>query len=196
MTILWTFYNLPRGNEYFEVKLTPSIGDYIFQFNLAVRAPDDSNWRIASKDFISGKQASGLRIEGLREHDLFLLVKDENGTKKRIKYKVDDYWIDEGDKVSTQRISKYRQYFISSLGISEEEMYCKALFEEYQDLKAKTCSVVGQDLKRGQSYKLPHINPQDLIKKKSLAKELVKRCKSYFKNKPDEWHNLEMDAQD
>ena len=79
----------------------------------------------------------------------------------------------------------------------EEQMYCKALFEEYQDLEAKTIPVVQNiNVRTGEVIKPQYINPQDLIRRKILAKELVKQCKGYFNDKFDEWHDLEIDSQD
>lgn len=198
MTIYWTFYNTPRSSEYFEAKLSPSIGDHIFQFNLAVHTPGDKNWMVASKNFMPGSQAGYLRVEGHRDQDLLLLVKDANGAERRIGHRVSDYWVDGGDIGTMQSIPDYRRHFITSLGISEEQMYCKALFEEYQELEAKTSPMV-QDIRRGGTIKIQPINnnnTQDLIRRKVLAKELVKLCKDYFNDKFDEWYNLELDAQD
>lgn len=200
MTTYWTFYNIPRGGEYFEAKLSPSIGDHIFQFNLAVHTPGDTTWVKASQNFVPGNHASNLRIEGHRNQDLLFLVKDENGTEKRIRHKVDDYWVDGGDIGTVQTVVDYRKYFTSLLKISEEQMYCKALFEEYQELEAKTSPVVqNMNIRTGEIIKPQYItqaSTQDLIRRKVLAKELIKQCKDYFDDKFDEWHNLELDAQE
>ena len=197
MTINWTFYNTPGGSEYFEARLSPSVGDHIFQFNLAIYTPGDTTWIKASQNFVPGNQASNLRIEGHRNQDLLLLIKDENGTEKKIKHTVEYYWVDGGDIGTSQSITDYRKHFASSLGISEEQMYCKALFEEYHDLEAKTSPVVQNiNIRTGEVIKPQYINPQDLIRRKILAKELVQQCKDYFNDKFDEWHNLELDAQE
>jgi len=82
---------------------------------------------------------------------------------------------------------------MESLDISEEHMYCKALYEEYKKLEVVT-HIETQILKRGQSYKVQYINYQDLMHRKILAKELAEHCKDYFKDKPGEWYEIEMDA--
>ena len=200
MTISWTFYNTPKENECFEAELNPSVGDHIFQFNLVVHASGSDVWSKASQDFAPGNQSGGLRIRGRRDQDLLLLIKDEKGTEKRIKYTVDNYWVDGGDVGTMQWVSNYRKHFVSSLGISEEQMYCRALFEEYHELEAKT-TLVAQDMniRTGEITKPHYItrtSTQDLIRRKIFAKELVKQCKDYFNDKFDEWHDLELDAKE
>ncbi len=66
---------------------------------------------------------------------------------------------------------------------------CEDLYREYREIEAIT-HIEAQALKRGQSYVAQYIKPDDLIKRKSLAKELVLNCELYFKNKPDEWFDL------
>ncbi len=195
MTIFWTFYNTPRNGEYFEAHLQTSTGDHIFQFNLAVHSRGDSNWIVASQDYVVGNEADRLRIRGLRGQDLLLLVRDSNGTEKRIRYSADMNWVDAGDIGTAQNIADYRKYFEDSLGLTEEQMYCKALYDEYLHLDAKTHIVV-RDYDPNVPIEGKHIEYQDLLRKKILAKELVNTCRDYFDDKPAEWHDLKLETRD
>lgn len=74
-------------------------------------------------------------------------------------------------------------------------MYCKALFDEYQYLEAKTAIIV-RDYDPNVPIEAKRIDPQDLMRRKILAKELATSCKEYFEDMPAEWHDIQLDAQD
>lgn len=193
MTITWIFNNNPE--EYFELRLDPSIADYIFSFNVGIRTPGDSNWLTASKEMVVGKDAVNLKIAGKRNQEALIIVRDRKGTEHGIKLSPAETWIEGGHIATTQQILEYREKFESSLGISKEEMYCMALLEEYQSLEATTHLVI-ENYKPGQKIHGQQINTQDLLRRKVLAKELVGKCENYFKNQPDQWYELEQDARD
>ncbi len=193
MTIFWTFLNTPRGKERFRVELQPSVGDHIFEFNLAVHRHGDSTW-VVLPNYVPGSEAHKLKISGQPGQDLLLLIKDQKGTEKRIRYSADVFWVDGGDIGTIQNIADYRKYFEESLGLSEEEMYCEALFDEYKKLEVAT-HAEAQDVKRGQPYNFYQINPQDLMRKKIIAKELLKQGRERFKGTPAEWFEIRKEAQ-
>jgi hypothetical protein len=67
------------------------------------------------------------------------------------------------------------------------------LYEEYKRLKIAT-HLEAQIGRRSQLYKIHYINPDDLMRRKDLAKELVKNYKEYFEGKPAEWFDLKLDV--
>lgn len=79
------------------------------------------------------------------------------------------------------------------MSIDENKERCETLYEEYKKLEATT-RLEAQILKPGQPYKVQYIKPEDLMRRKSLAKELVGKYKDYFKDKPGEWFDLESDV--
>ena len=79
--------------------------------------------------------------------------------------------------------------------MKNQTQYCENLYREYKKLEVAT-HIEAQILKRGQPYKIQHINPQDLMRRKILAKELVEHCKDYFEDKPGEWYDIKMDIRD
>lgn len=193
MTISWTFYNTPKGNEHFRAELQPSVGDHLFEFNLAVHQQGDSSWVILP-NYVPGNEAHKLRISGRPVQDLLLLIKDKNGTEKRLRYPANIFWVDGGDIGIVQNIADYRKYFEDSMGLSEQEMYCEALFDEYKKLKAAT-HMEAQIIKPGRPYKVYQINPQDLMRKKIIAKELLSQDRENFRGTPAEWFEIRKEAQ-
>lgn len=193
MIISWTFYNTPRGKEFFRAELQPSIGDHIFEFNLAVHCQGNSSW-VVLPNYVSGSEAHKLKINGQTGQDLIVLIKDQKGTEKRIRYSADVFWVDGGDIGIVQNIVDYKKYFEESLGLSEQEMYCEALFDEYKRLETAT-HIEAQVIKPGQSYKVNHINFQDLTLLKSVAKEIIKLGRENFKGTPSDWFEISKDAQ-
>lgn len=191
MTIYWTFYNL--GSKHFEAHLEPSVGDHIFSFNLGVHTPGDHMWGTASKHYVPGAQAHTLRIQGKPGQELILLIRDDKGTEKRATYNVDEYWSSDGDIVSMQSLLPYRKHYEISQGMSEQDMYCKALYKEYQVLDAKT-HIIAQDYHPGKKIEGKQVDYQDLMRKTVVAKEIVECCEEFFKDKPGEWHEIKNDA--
>ena len=194
MTIFWTFYNTPHGHRYFQSELQPSVGDHLFEFNLAVHRRGDST-RIMLPNYVPGNEAHKLKIKGQPGQDLLLLIKDQNGTEKRIRYSTDTFWVNGGDIGIVQNIADYRKYFEKSLGLSEEEMYYEVLFDEYKKLDVAT-HVEAQTIKRGQAYKIYPINLQDLLLKKAVAKEILKQGRECFRGTPAEWFKIRKDSRD
>jgi len=192
MTISWTFYNTPKGKEHFRAELQPSVGDHLFEFNLAVHKQGDSSWVILP-NYVSGNEANKLKINGQPGQDLLLLIKDKNGTEKRLRYPAHVFWVNGGDIGIVQNIADYRKYFEESMGLSEHEMYCEALFDEYKKLEATT-HMEAQTIKPGQPYKVYHINPQDLMRRKAVAKELINQGRDCFKGTPAEWFEVRKEA--
>lgn len=193
MTIFWTFFNTPRGKEHFRVELQPSVGDHLFEFNLAVHRHGDLTW-VVLPNYSPGSEAHKLKISGRQGQDLLLLIRDQKGTEKRIRYSADVFWVDGGDIGTVQNITDHRKYFEESLGLSEEEMYCEALFDEYKKLKVTT-HAEAQDVKRTQPYEFYQINPQDLMRMKNIAKELLKQGREYFKGTLAEWFEMRKEVQ-
>lgn len=72
------------------------------------------------------------------------------------------------------------------------ENHCQKLFEEYKKLEAST-HIEAQILKRGEPYKVNYIKPEELMRRKEVAQELVNSCKDFFKDKPAEWFDLQRD---
>src|SRR3989344_4155856 len=107
MTISWTFYNIPKGKEYFRVELQPSVGDYLFEFNLAAHRHGDPNWVILP-NYVPGNEAHKLGINGQPGQDLLLLIKDKNGTEKRLRYPANIFWVEGCDIGIVQSIADYR----------------------------------------------------------------------------------------
>lgn len=193
MTIFWTFINTPHGKEHFQAELQPSVGDHLFEFNLAVHRHGDSTWTVLPK-YVPGNEAHALKISGQPGQDLLLLIKDQNGTEKRLRYAADVFWVDGGDIGIVQNIADYRKYFEESLGLSEQEMYCEALFDEYKKLEVAT-HMEAQTIKPGQPYKFHRINLQDLARKKAVAKELTNQGRDCFRGTPSEWFKIRKDTQ-
>jgi len=193
MTISWIFYNTPKGKEYFRAELQPSIGDHLFEFNLAVHLKDDSSW-IVLPNYVSGNEAHALKISGQPGQDLVLLIKDKNGTEKRLRYPANIFWVYGDDIGIVQNIADYRKYFEESMGLSEQEMYCEALFDEYKKLEDAT-RMEAQIIKPGRPYKVYQINPQDLMRKKAVAKELINQGRDSFMGTPAEWFEIRKDVQ-
>lgn len=192
MTISWIFYNTPVGEKYFRAELQPSLSDHLFEFNLAVREQTGST-RAASSDYVPGNKVHGLKISGRPGEDLFFLIRDEKGTEKKIRYIPDIFWVSGGDIGVTHNIAEYRKYFEASMGLSEQEMYCEALFDEYKKLKIAT-HMEAQVNKPGQPYKTYHIDPQDFFRKNAVAKELLKQGRECFKGTPAEWFEIRKEA--
>lgn len=67
------------------------------------------------------------------------------------------------------------------------------LYAEYKKLKAST-RIEAQIGKPGQPYKVHRIIPDELKRRKDIAKELVNNYKEYFKGKRGEWFELEQDT--
>jgi hypothetical protein len=67
------------------------------------------------------------------------------------------------------------------------------LYTEYKKLKTST-HIEAQIGSSGQPYKVHRIIPDELKRRKDLAKELVKNYKEYFKEKQGEWFELEQDT--
>src|SRR3989338_8060129 len=127
------------------------------------------------------------------EQYLLLLFRDDKGTEKRIRFSPSLHWAEGGDVAYTQSIADYRKYFEDSQGLTEDHMYCKALFDEYQYLEAKTAIIV-RDYDPNVPIEAKYIDPQDLMRRKILAKELAMSCKEYFEDMPAEWHDIQLDA--
>ncbi len=72
-------------------------------------------------------------------------------------------------------------------------MDCEALLKEYKELAAKT-HIEAQILRPGQPYKVNIIVPEDLMRLKVVAKELVKNCKGHCNADISEWYDIEVDA--
>lgn len=68
-----------------------------------------------------------------------------------------------------------------------------SLYAEYKKLKASTHREA-QILKIGQPYKVHHISHDEFMRRKALAKELVKNYEKYFDGKHEEWFDLKKDA--
>lgn len=196
MVIYWTFYNTPSDRQYFEAHMEPSMGDMLFSFNLAVHTPGDSTWVVASPNYMPGLAATGIRIEGQPGQELFLLVKDEKGTEKRLKYLVDEMWVDGSDIGNTQNVAEYRRHFVESLGINEEEIYCESIRRGYLELKQANISQaqINSPIRRG-TYQVSGTNVQDGMKIKALARELVNKCSPYFEKKPMGFEEIKIDAE-
>lgn len=196
MTINWTFFNIPQGSERFEARLSPTVGDYIFKFNLAVHTPGDKMQLTASQSYISGNLTGDLRVRGNSNQEVLLLIEDENGMKRQMKFSPAERWVRGRDVGMTAEGVDYRNGFVESLGMSEQHMYCKALFEEYKVLRAKTHVQIENPPKRGESYAPQMINANDLIRTRILAKELAKNCEDYLRDQPDDWFDIEKYAED
>ena len=69
---------------------------------------------------------------------------------------------------------------------------CQELFEEYKKLEAST-HIEAQILGRGELYKVNYIKPEELTRRKEVAKELASVCKDLFKDKPAEWFDIQRD---
>lgn len=180
------------GEKYFRAELQPSLGDHIFEFNLAVRGQDGS-LLVVLPDYVPGSEAHKLRISGQSGQDLLFMIKDKNGTEKRLRYSANLFWVDGGDIGIVQNVVDYRKYFEESMGLSEQEMYCEALLDEYRKLEVAT-HIEAQIIKPGQPYKTYQIDPQDLIRKRVVAKELLKQGREYFRGTPSEWFEIRKDA--
>ncbi|KKL23257.1 hypothetical protein LCGC14_2427230 [marine sediment metagenome] len=195
MTITWEFINIPRNKQLCIASLSPSIADHIFEFNLGAHKKGEETWVKVSENYISGDKTHNLQIRVKQDQHVLLLVKDRKGVEKNISFDVKKRWIDKGDICSTSEPINYQKYFVDSLGISEGDMYCEALFEEYRKLEVKN-HITSQDYISGVDMKTKHINLQDSIRINVLAKELIKCCEGYFKNKSEEWRNIEINAKD
>ena len=77
--------------------------------------------------------------------------------------------------------------------MEEDRKKFEKLYEEYKKLKVAT-HIEAQILKPGQPYKLQSINPDDFMRRKKLAKELVKNYKDHFKGMRGELYDIELDA--
>jgi len=111
MKIDWDFFNIPRKKMFCRASLCPSILDYNFSFNLATHKKGNNTWILASKNFISGEQVSGLTIEAHPGQSIILLIKDNDGNQRRQRFDVDDYWVSKGDIGSAQTIADYKKLF-------------------------------------------------------------------------------------
>jgi hypothetical protein len=67
------------------------------------------------------------------------------------------------------------------------------IYEEYKRLVVST-HIEAQILRPDQSYKVNYIKPEELTRRKELAKELVKDYEDFFDGKPAEWFDLGLDA--
>lgn len=88
---------------------------------------------------------------------------------------------------------KKAQRGLKRKGMDDRVKKFEELYEEYKKLSVTT-HIEAQILKPGQSYKVHYIKPDDLMRHKALAKELVENYKDYFADKPVEWFDLERDA--
>lgn len=76
--------------------------------------------------------------------------------------------------------------------VNEHQKKFESLYEEYKKLVVST-HIEAQILKPGQSYKVNYIKPNELMRRKELAKELVENYKIFFEGRPAEWFDLERD---
>ncbi len=67
------------------------------------------------------------------------------------------------------------------------------VYSEYKKLLVST-HIEAQILKPGQPYKVNYIKPEELMRRKELANELVNDYKDFFEDKPAEWFDLVSDA--
>lgn len=191
MTIHWTFYNYGE-NKHFRFSISPSVADHLFKVNLAVHTPGDTTWVMAGPEYVPGSQAHDLSIQGHQDQEVFVLIEDENGVQKRAKYSASENWLHEGDVGTRQAILDYRSHFVESMGISEEHMYCRSLYEEYERLATGTQEEV--QIGSNGEYQTRTVNSWDEMKKKVYAKEMLNRCESYFVNDQAKWQEIRTDA--
>jgi len=71
----------------------------------------------------------------------------------------------------------------------------KKLHQEYKELVVKT-HIEAQILRPGQPYCVNYISPDDLVKRKLLAKKLAIHGAEYFKDFPEDWFDIQRDARD
>ena len=76
---------------------------------------------------------------------------------------------------------------------TEDQKEFKQLYEEYKKLMIST-HIQTQIVRPGQPYNVNYIKLDELMRRKALAKELVKKYKKYFEGKPSEWFDLESDT--
>lgn len=67
------------------------------------------------------------------------------------------------------------------------------LYSEYRKLVTST-HIEAQILKPGQPYKVSYIKPEELMRRKEVAKELVNNYKDFFQDKSAEWFDLVSDT--
>lgn len=67
------------------------------------------------------------------------------------------------------------------------------LYSEYKRLVVST-HIEAQILKPGQPYKVNYIKPEELMRRKEIANDLVSNYKDFFQDKPAEWFDLVSDT--
>lgn len=77
--------------------------------------------------------------------------------------------------------------------MQDRKIQFEKLHEEYKKLVVST-HIEAQILRPGQPYKVNYIKPEELTRRKELAKELVGKYKDFFEGKPAEWFDLQRDA--
>lgn len=73
--------------------------------------------------------------------------------------------------------------------MTDKKMRCKELYEKYVELEGKTRIVV-ETYVPGKALMPQYINPEDLLKKEEVRKELLD-CKDFLDLKPDVWFDIE-----
>ena len=75
----------------------------------------------------------------------------------------------------------------------DREKIFEELYTEYKNLAVST-HIEAQIHRPGQSYKAYPLSPNELLRRKDIAKKLTENYKDFFKDKPDEWFDLVLDA--
>lgn len=74
---------------------------------------------------------------------------------------------------------------------SDPEAY--KVYFEYCDLKPRT-TLVAEMIKPGDMYRVQHVDSNELMRRKELAKILFAKYRSFLELEAGEWYDIELDA--
>jgi hypothetical protein len=77
--------------------------------------------------------------------------------------------------------------------MNRQKEYCENLYKEYKELRPKTCMKTMDHIPGKTFDNIPCIKPEDLTRRKDVAKEIREKCKESLGLKPEKWAEIEGD---